>query len=94
MCPKTFDNQTDLNTHVDVHKNCRRCELCQDTFNSVSQMLAHRIMHVPKKQQECHICGKKYKSCVYLEFHYRNEHIEGDVSMRFTFKLCKRVVTI
>ncbi|CAD0199729.1 unnamed protein product [Chrysodeixis includens] len=78
MCPKTFDNQTDLNTHIEVHKNCRRCELCQENLNSASQMFAHRIMHVPKKQQECHICAKKYKSCLYLEFHYRNEHIEDD----------------
>ncbi|KAJ8721611.1 hypothetical protein PYW07_002386 [Mythimna separata] len=78
ICPKTFDDKTVLNDHLNSHNKDRQCDLCREQLNSLSQLLAHRLIHVPLKQSKCHICEKKYRSCMYLEHHYRNLHIEED----------------
>ncbi|KAJ8730902.1 hypothetical protein PYW08_002315 [Mythimna loreyi] len=78
ICPQTFDDKIELNKHLESHNKDRQCDLCREQLNSLSQLLAHRLIHVPLKQSKCHICEKKYKSCLYLEHHYRNFHIEQD----------------
>lgn len=78
LCPKVFEDKDTLKTHIDVHKDQRRCELCKEHVNSLSQLLAHRLVHVSMKQFHCHICNKRYRSCMYLEHHYRTVHIDTD----------------
>uniref|UniRef100_A0A2H1VU57 SFRICE_022265 n=1 Tax=Spodoptera frugiperda TaxID=7108 RepID=A0A2H1VU57_SPOFR len=78
ICPKVFDSKTEMNQHIDSHKTERQCGICKLKMNSVSQLYAHRLNHVPTVQYKCHICNKRYRSDVYLEFHYRNVHIEED----------------
>lgn len=81
ICPKTFVEKSHWKEHFDVHSNDRQCGLCGEKTNSLSQLLAHRLTHVPPKQHKCHICNKSYKSCLYLEHHYRISHIHQDVSI-------------
>ncbi|XP_047019370.1 zinc finger protein 567-like isoform X1 [Helicoverpa zea] len=78
ICPKKFEDKNDLKKHIDVHKNTRACVICGERVNSLSQLLAHRVTHIPQGQNKCFICDKKFKSSIYLEFHYRNLHIEED----------------
>ncbi|CAB3223786.1 unnamed protein product [Arctia plantaginis] len=78
ICPKAFKEKNDWKEHLDVHKDDRQCGLCKEKSNSLSQLLAHRLTHVPPKQHKCHICNKRYKSCLYLEHHYRISHIHHD----------------
>ncbi|KAF9414339.1 hypothetical protein HW555_007736 [Spodoptera exigua] len=78
ICPKEFYSISEMNQHVDSHKNERQCDICKVKVNSLSQLYAHRLNHVPVSQYKCHICNKTFKSNIYLEFHYRNIHIEED----------------
>ncbi|CAH0690059.1 unnamed protein product [Spodoptera exigua] len=78
ICPKEFYSISEMNQHVDSHNNERQCDLCKVKVNSLSQLYAHRLNHVPVSQFKCHICNKTFKSNIYLEFHYRNIHIEED----------------
>ncbi|KAH9630821.1 hypothetical protein HF086_001049 [Spodoptera exigua] len=78
ICPKEFYSISEMNQHVDSHKNERQCDICKVKMNSLSQLYAHRLNHVPASQYKCHICNKTFKSNIYLEFHYRNIHIEED----------------
>ncbi|XP_022818092.1 zinc finger protein 883-like isoform X1 [Spodoptera litura] len=87
ICPKVFDSKTEMYQHIDSHKTERQCGLCKVLVNSLSQLYAHRLKHVPSAQYKCHICNKTYKSDVYLEFHYRNVHIEED-DKRLTCGIC------
>lgn len=88
ICPETFEDKIEIQKHLDIHNKDRQCELCKEKVNSLSQLLAHRLMHVPPKQFNCHICAKRYRSCLYLEHHYRNVHIESD-DPRVECKLCQ-----
>uniref|UniRef100_A0A2A4K3D7 Protein krueppel n=1 Tax=Heliothis virescens TaxID=7102 RepID=A0A2A4K3D7_HELVI len=76
ICPKKLEDKNDLMKHLDAHKNSTACMACGERVNSYSQLLAHRVTHVP--QVKCHICDRKFRTSIYLEFHYRNLHIEED----------------
>ncbi|XP_075974387.1 uncharacterized protein LOC142975441 [Anticarsia gemmatalis] len=78
VCPKIFEVKSELVDHLESHKDHRQCVLCKEKVNSYSQLLAHRLVHMPSKTLKCHICDKKFKAALYMEHHYRIAHIKTD----------------
>ncbi|KAG6453047.1 hypothetical protein O3G_MSEX007979 [Manduca sexta] len=78
ICTKVFENNDELKKHLESHKNSKHCQQCDEMFDGWSQVLGHRLIHIPRKQKRCHICMKRFVSCVYLEYHYRSQHVREE----------------
>ena len=61
--------QSDTNTADDRRK---QCSLCQETFNSVRELVTHRQLHPQFKNHTCTKCGSEFETVILLRNHRAN----------------------
>ncbi|XP_028168882.1 zinc finger protein 664-like isoform X4 [Ostrinia furnacalis] len=89
MCNKNFIVENELRSHLETHKNNKQCQICYESFNNWPALFGHRLEHIPVKQGKCHICNKRSKSSIYMEYHYLSAHNDGQ-EVVLTCKVCKK----
>ncbi|KAL0838683.1 hypothetical protein ABMA28_016754 [Loxostege sticticalis] len=89
ICTKKFEETKDLKSHLEMHKDNKQCQICYETFTNWPALLGHRLEHIPEKQGKCHICDRRSKSSIYMEYHYLSKHNNGE-EVVLTCKVCKK----
>lgn len=82
ICTKKFEETKDLKSHLEMHKDNKQCQICYETFTNWPALLGHRLEHIPEKQGKCHICDRRSKSSIYMEYHYLSKHNNGEVILK------------
>merc|ERR1712150_218908 len=50
----------------------KQCSLCQETFNSVRELVTHRQLHPQFKNHACTKCGSEFETVILLRSHRAN----------------------
>uniref|UniRef100_A0A182TML8 Protein hunchback n=1 Tax=Anopheles melas TaxID=34690 RepID=A0A182TML8_9DIPT len=75
-CEKAFVDSRALQEHARLHTGDRvRCEICQKTYSSVSNLIVHRRIHSGIHPFECDSCGKSFAQKNALKYHLK-KHAE------------------
>ncbi|XP_052756067.1 zinc finger protein 726-like isoform X2 [Galleria mellonella] len=88
MCENKYADKSELIKHFEIHVDNNYCQICSEKFNCWPQLFSHRLVHLPEKGGKCHICGKRYATPLYLEYHYRTLHYNGETMLQCS--LCSR----
>ncbi|CAB3223842.1 unnamed protein product [Arctia plantaginis] len=79
VCKFSSNNGDDITKHLEGHwiNNDLQCTLCEFIGKDQAAIAAHRYNHYAAKTSSftCHICQKKTKSQLTLQFHYRKVHL-------------------
>lgn len=79
ICKYSSKEIGDVNKHLNDHweNNDLRCMICEFVAKDRAGIAAHRYAHLESSSVRylCHICQKKTKSQLTLQFHYRKEHL-------------------
>ena len=88
-CDRKFSNRVQLAKHSSIHSNpvpYFRCNICEETFNSVDTFETHKKYHEEEKLKwKC--CGKQYRSAATFQRHFKFSHNEEQT---FTCEVCGR----
>uniref|UniRef100_A0A182W9Q7 C2H2-type domain-containing protein n=1 Tax=Anopheles minimus TaxID=112268 RepID=A0A182W9Q7_9DIPT len=77
-CEKAFVDSRALQEHARLHTGDRvRCEICQKTYSSVSNLIVHRRIHSGIHPFECDSCGKSFAQKNALKYHLK-KHSKQD----------------
>ncbi|XP_063822505.1 zinc finger protein ZFP2-like [Ostrinia nubilalis] len=77
ICSKNFEDENTLKSHLETHMTGTECKICYERFNAWHSLLAHRLDHLPQHGRKCHLCNKRYRASMYLEYHFLKEHNDG-----------------
>ncbi|XP_050077210.1 zinc finger protein 271-like [Anopheles maculipalpis] len=74
-CEKAFVDSRALQEHARLHTGDRvRCEICQKTYSSVSNLIVHRRIHSGVHPFECDSCGKSFAQKNALKYHLKKHN--------------------
>uniref|UniRef100_A0A182YGW0 Protein hunchback n=1 Tax=Anopheles stephensi TaxID=30069 RepID=A0A182YGW0_ANOST len=74
-CEKAFVDSRALQEHARLHTGDRvRCEICQKTYSSVSNLIVHRRIHSGIHPFECDSCGKSFAQKNALKYHLKKHN--------------------
>ena len=86
-CGKTFDSNTDLKRHQNLHdNNLQKCYFCpwrSPAFKN-DAILTHFDQHLDNPRFSCPVCGKKFFIKYDMQKHFENSHekVEGKYKCR------------
>lgn len=84
LCSEKSLNKYTLIEHLAVHSDDSNCQICLEPSNSKSELLAHRMQHVPDNQKGCLFCDRAFLNTASLQFHYMTVHkVDKSVSIGF-----------
>lgn len=75
VCGQKFNNRIALNSHRRYsHLFKYQCMLCHRKFIDNTKLEAHKMTHMTRLKNNCHLCGKTYMTIRSLKKHYFNIH--------------------
>lgn len=80
LCPKAFNDKSDLNRHERIHlgQTPFECELCGNQFTKKSDLTRHRKAHSDVWELKCKYCSKRFYRKDALIAHKKVHQLEND----------------
>lgn len=75
MCPKSFQNASNLNRHYEgIHKGDKKyqCDICEKRFQMPHILATHKRIHTGERPFGCEQCGKRFSDPSTLWRHRKN----------------------
>ena len=80
-CRKTFDDEDQLQSHIDDHAKRKNnpliCDECGYTGSSKNNVDSHKALKHDTQTHVCDICSKDFQGLVKLQIHRRRFHVES-----------------
>ncbi|XP_072522635.1 uncharacterized protein [Salminus brasiliensis] len=68
-CGRTFDEASQLASHLQGHMVLFSCEVCGKPFKTKGALRTHMIVHQKERPFNCKLCGKAYSCAKVLNVH-------------------------
>ncbi|XP_039751604.1 zinc finger protein 615-like isoform X2 [Pararge aegeria] len=79
LCTKSFEDKIQLKSHFATHKRYNTCCNCEERLEDWQEIIAHRVVHLPRMRVPCHLCPRQFSTSLQMEYHFRNSHhTEGE----------------
>ncbi len=75
-CPKSFEFESILRTHMTVHTNPLLCRYCPRTFPQAASQgwRMHELTHTGEKPELCTMCNERFSTATALTVHQKRAH--------------------